>query len=515
MALTRRKTSPHRSVLLLLLAVSLVLLASNGNLHCYAQGEAVADEATQEQIQTNQNLDHVADNKDAEHEGEDSAAQSDTEISSAESEHPEDEEPDEDESDEVDEILRSVVEEAQKAHDEDPTLHEEEEAFYKNAARERTSTSAEEGKKKKQEWSQPDSSFDPDNEDWGTYYDPQNIFCGKYDCYKILGFDYENFGSPPTSEITKRYRALSRVWHPDKSKHKNAKERFVKIARAYEVLTTRDVRKEYDELRYDIEKYWHKYGSSVLWQYAPKSDTTIVILMILILGNVFSWFSQKHRWKLVADRLVKAAVEDWSPSQGGSPESKQLREEAIAILQEREKEQESKDDAATANNGSNLATGSSKKQKGVKKLSGKEKKKQEMEALKPIIEQIVYAMDDFGGGFHKPTWRDLLIVSLARLPISLAKESLWFTKYWIRRLQKLELNEDERRVLTQRAVGPIAWETASEEEQEAMIKRELWVVANLAEWSEEQEFNKLSASEKKEYLRLKKKGLLPDKDKEE
>lgn len=62
---------------------------------------------------------------------------------------------------------------------------------------------------------------------WGTYYDPQQEFCGKYDCYRILGFDYENFGSPDVKEITKRYRKLSRRWHPDKSKHPKAKERFV------------------------------------------------------------------------------------------------------------------------------------------------------------------------------------------------------------------------------------------------------------------------------------------------
>ena len=95
--------------------------------------------------------------------------------------------------------------------------------------------------------------FDVHNEDWGTYYDPKGIFCGDFDCYKILGFDYESFGKvkPTTKEITKRYRRLSRFWHPDKSKHKDAKNRFVKIARAYEVLTHFEQRKEYDALRYD------------------------------------------------------------------------------------------------------------------------------------------------------------------------------------------------------------------------------------------------------------------------
>ena len=78
---------------------------------------------------------------------------------------------------------------------------------------------------------EPEDKFDAEGHtDWGSYYDPQNIFCGKYDCYKILGFDYGEWATdrrPTTKQITKRYRALSRAWHPDKSKHKDAKERFV------------------------------------------------------------------------------------------------------------------------------------------------------------------------------------------------------------------------------------------------------------------------------------------------
>ena len=76
----------------------------------------------------------------------------------------------------------------------------------------------------------PKDNFDVKSHfEWGTYYDPKSIFCGKYDCYGILGFDYESFDKikPDKKIITKRYRALSRYWHPDKSKHPEAKERFV------------------------------------------------------------------------------------------------------------------------------------------------------------------------------------------------------------------------------------------------------------------------------------------------
>ena len=64
---------------------------------------------------------------------------------------------------------------------------------------------------------EPDAFNVQDHTDWGTYHDTQNIFCGKFDCYRILGFDYEEFGKdiPDTKVITKRYRSLSREWHPD------------------------------------------------------------------------------------------------------------------------------------------------------------------------------------------------------------------------------------------------------------------------------------------------------------
>ena len=81
---------------------------------------------------------------------------------------------------------------------------------------------------KKEEKRQPPTSG-TDEDDWGSFYDPNNVFCGKFDCYKILGFDYETWGADPPSlkDITKSYRSLSRQWHPDKNKAKGAREKFV------------------------------------------------------------------------------------------------------------------------------------------------------------------------------------------------------------------------------------------------------------------------------------------------
>lgn len=341
-----------------------------------------------------------------------------------------------------------------------------------------------------------------DHTDWGSYYDPKNVFCGKYDCYAILGFDYENYGHPDRREITQRYRSLSREWHPDKSKRKDAKERFVKISRAYEVLTDESVRKEYDYMRYNQEAYFQKHGSSVLWHYAPKSDAMGVIVMLLVIGSLISWFAQKAKWQQVADRLVAAAAEDLGPREGGTAESKALREEAIGILEEREKDE-------------NGTTEDSKKKKKIK-LTGTEKKQQLQESLRPIIAELVEARHpDFGAGFHRPTWKDLFAVKVVQFPYYFVGGVIWNTKYFFRRLIKKELTDEEREILTIRAVGDIAWHSASIEERAEWKTRDLWISQNMLDWEEDQEIKTLSPGDQKRLARMKKKGKKIDWNKEE
>lgn len=271
-------------------------------------------------------------------------------------------------------------------------------------------------------------------------------------------------------------------------------------------------------MRYDQEAYFQKYGASVLWSYAPKSDATIIILILLILANWLSWAAQKHRWQQVADRLIKAAVEDWTPSMGGTTESKQLREEALKLLEERQLQQEQDQQAADEKDKATIsspskakpatsspAKGNYKKQGSKGKLRGKEKKEQEQENLKPIIKELVDQIDNFGAGFHKPTWRDLFIVRLVKFPYFFASGLWWHSKYWTRRLQKKELNEEERMVLTERAVGNVAWELSSEEERAELVKRELWIMDNLVDWKEEQEVKTWSKADQKYYYKMKKK----------
>jgi DnaJ family protein C protein 25 len=271
-----------------------------------------------------------------------------------------------------------------------------------------------------------------------------------------------------------------------------------KIARAYEVLTNSETRKEYDDLRYDQDAYYKKYGSEVVFSFAPQSDLIFVVILIMLVINGFVYFAQFNRWKKVCDRLAKAAIEDWSPSQGGSSESKELREEAVKILAEEQKGSESsaKESSVASKKGANGKKGS--------KMSGKEKKEKDNEALRPIVQKLAYEITDFGAGFHKPTWKDLAILKMAIWPYHLALGVGWQVKYWIRRIQKLDLSKEEQLVLTERAVGHVVWEFSGEDEKKAMVKKELWKLSNLKEWNEEREFAKLSKSEQKQYKLMKK-----------
>eukprot|EP00569_Conticribra_weissflogii_P005228 CAMPEP_0171328534 /NCGR_PEP_ID=MMETSP0878-20121228/712_1 /TAXON_ID=67004 /ORGANISM="Thalassiosira weissflogii, Strain CCMP1336" /LENGTH=424 /DNA_ID=CAMNT_0011828391 /DNA_START=109 /DNA_END=1383 /DNA_ORIENTATION=+ len=341
------------------------------------------------------------------------------------------------------------------------------------------------------------SNADPD--DWGSFYDPNKIFCGQYDCYKILGFDYESWGREPPSlkDITKSYRSLSRQWHPDKNKSKGAREKFVAIAKAYEVLTDSEKRAEYDHFRDRPDEYFKKYGSSVLWSYAPQSDASVIIILFLLLGSAFTYFAQKQKWQTIANHLVKAAVEDLSPREGGSSESIEIRAKALEILAKK------KEDA-----GASEGEKSNDKKKKGPKLTAKEKREKEQNELRPICIELVNEIDDFGGGFRKPTVHDLLILKMVNWPYHLATAAVWWAKYAVRRLKNLELDDEERLVLTKNAVGEVTWAAVSDEEREEMLTLDLWITENLVEFRERQEMKQagVSATMKKKIARMKKRG---------
>jgi len=63
------------------------------------------------------------------------------------------------------------------------------------------------------------------------------------DLYEILGVK----SSAPPDAIKRAYRRLVKRYHPDVSKQRGAKEMFLEVSEAYEILSNPLLRREYDE----------------------------------------------------------------------------------------------------------------------------------------------------------------------------------------------------------------------------------------------------------------------------
>src|SRR3989338_4893959 len=66
---------------------------------------------------------------------------------------------------------------------------------------------------------------------------------GGKDLYKVMNIPRK----ATQKEINKAFRQLSKEWHPDSSKHENAKEVYAEILRAKAILGDPEKRKTYDQ----------------------------------------------------------------------------------------------------------------------------------------------------------------------------------------------------------------------------------------------------------------------------
>ena len=60
-----------------------------------------------------------------------------------------------------------------------------------------------------------------------------DLWCGDSNCYEVLGL----LANATGGEIKKAYFKQSLKWHPDKNPSEEAKDKFAKLAGAYEILS--------------------------------------------------------------------------------------------------------------------------------------------------------------------------------------------------------------------------------------------------------------------------------------
>lgn len=71
----------------------------------------------------------------------------------------------------------------------------------------------------------------------------------KKDPYEVLGVD--KTASQP--DIKKAYYQLAKKYHPDTNKDKDAREKFVEIQGAYEILSDEQKKAQYDQYGHSFD----------------------------------------------------------------------------------------------------------------------------------------------------------------------------------------------------------------------------------------------------------------------
>ncbi|VVU94291.1 DnaJ domain [seawater metagenome] len=76
------------------------------------------------------------------------------------------------------------------------------------------------------------------------------------DYYKILGLNK----NASDAEIKKQYKKLAIKWHPDKNlNNPQAEEEFKKISEAYQILSDKNKRKQYDMGGFSMPSHYHDF----------------------------------------------------------------------------------------------------------------------------------------------------------------------------------------------------------------------------------------------------------------
>ena len=164
-------------------------------------------------------------------------------------------------------------------------------------------------------------------------YDPENIFCGKANCYELLGLTRD----ASNKDIRKAFRSISLTQHPDKSKDDTNTESFKLISKAYEVLSVNESKVLFDyylDHPYDYFRVSGHHPEKV----APKTSLTMVIIGFLLILSLFVHFVQLQRYEKLNKYLSHAAFNNLGIKAGGTKQTLELNKRAVSIYNERSKD---------------------------------------------------------------------------------------------------------------------------------------------------------------------------------
>ncbi|XP_022216349.1 dnaJ homolog subfamily C member 25 homolog [Drosophila obscura] len=277
------------------------------------------------------------------------------------------------------------------------------------------------------------------------------LYCGKEDCYDVLGVTRES----SKSEIGKAYRSLARKYHPDLHRGAEAKalaeEQFKLLATAYEILRDEESRNDYDYMLDNPDAYYAHYYRYYRRRVAPKVDVRIVIVVVLTIISVIQYYSGWQRY----DSAIKyfATVPKY-------------RNQALDIAREEIQERIQK--------------------KGKNRMAKTDQK----EELERIIRKVIEEKMDVQGGYAKPTLWDVLWVQLLICPYTLLTFIVWHGQwFWRYTFLKQPYGRDQKLYLVRRylKMGHHQFNAQPEKQIEEYLHLELWKRDNFEAWKAEQD----------------------------
>lgn len=276
------------------------------------------------------------------------------------------------------------------------------------------------------------------------------IYCGQENCYDVVQVTRES----TKSEISKSYRKLARLYHPDLHRGKEAKleaeEKFKALANAYEILKDDESRADYDYMLDNPDEYYAHYYRYYKRRVAPKVDVRIVILVTISIISVVQYYSAWQRY-----------------------------ESAITYFSTIPKYRNKAQDIA--------------KQEGLlpdQTKRGGKKQKVSKDDVEQIIKKVIENKMDIKGAYAKPKISDLVWVQLIILPYTLALYIYWYISWmWRHSILKQPYNDEEKLYIIRKylKMGQQQFDSQDDEKKQEYLDRQLWIKDNFNEWFIEQE----------------------------
>ena len=211
-----------------------------------------------------------------------------------------------------------------------------------------------------------------------------DMYCHELNCYDVLGVEAD----ASVADIKRAFRKASKKHHPD-SRHAtvDSPEIFRQAANAYEILTDKDTRDNYDY--YLAHPNEHMSNQFRYYQFRAKSipgGAWTILIVFLVILSIIQHLSAQTRYGM--------AVKYWKRM---DTVQKRAKEEAIARLE------------------------------AVAKKKGKKHKKEDVrrEMEKWMDEMVQTGKLQVKGGYGKPLLENLLLIQLLILPYTLYAWFQW------------------------------------------------------------------------------------------